>query len=853
MKDLLRSTSMAVLAAMLASPAVALAQDASAVSPAAATPDDIIVTGTRRTDRSVKESAAPIDVFTQADLETQPSADLNAVLRTLVPSFNTARFAGVLSDGSGFVRPPTLRGLPPDEVLVLVNGKRRHRSALVQLNGGSLAGGSQAVDLSQIPTIALERVEVLRDGAAAQYGSDAIAGVMNFTLKRNREGIAMDARYGQYYKGDGKNIQLSGNIGLPLGPDGFLSVSGEYVHSGQTSRGGQRPGAYAMLLSHPELVGKVDDPVQKFGDPKLETYRTFVNGGISLDDNTDLYFFGNYGHSKNEAQFNYRQPYSGLGPDANGEGNSTPYGASSVYNPIYLDQLADGTWDVNGRTFTFHEIYPNGYTPRFRAKITDISGTAGVKGEFDFGLTYDVSASYGQSRVEYRMGESLNLSMGPDSPTAFYMGSLEERETNFNADFSYPLEVGLASPLTIAFGAEHRNEAYEIGIGDPASYTVGIYNVQHLSNGGVATQAASTNGFPGFGPSVAINDSRNSYSAYLDLEADITTALTLGAAARYEHYSDFGSTTNFKGTARYAFSKALALRGTVSTGFRAPTVGQLFTTAGITGFQGASPTEFITLPAYNPAAQLYGAKPLKPEKSFNLSGGVVFDPTDNLSVTLDYYNIRVKDRLGLSASNSITTDAQREALRLAGLTNWATVGSLNYFANGFKTRTQGVDFVASHRLTTDWGRFNTTLAANYNTTKVLSFDPTIVDARKKGNLEKQLPKLRGTLTENWSSGKFALTGRAIYYHHYTVFDFSGSPRRFGAEVTFDLEARYALTENFTLAVGGENILDNYPDKDIRPGNWWVHTQSQANGARYPDQSPFGYNGGFWYVRASARF
>lgn len=824
----------------------ALAQDA-VPQDGAAPGGDIIVTGTRRTDRSVKESTAPVDVFTQADLETQPSADLNAVLRTLVPSFNTQRFAGVLSDGSGFVRPPTLRGLAPDQVLVLVNGKRRHRSALVQLNGGSLAGGSQAVDLSQIPTIALERVEVLRDGAAAQYGSDAIAGVMNFTLKKNREGFALDTRYGQYYKGDGSNVQIAGNIGLPLGPDGFLSISGEYVKSGQTSRGGQRPGVVAMLLSHPELVGSVDDPVQKFGDPKLETYRTFVNGGITLSDHAEMYFFGNYGHSKNEAQFNYRQPYGGVGPDG------ANYGASSVYNPIYLDQLSDGTWDANGRTFTFHDIYPNGYTPRFKAKITDISGTAGVKGTLDFGLTYDLSASYGQSRVEYRMGESINLSMGPDSPTSFYMGSLEERETNFNADFSYPLEIGIASPLTIAFGAEHRNEAYEIGIGDPASYEVGIYNVQRLSNGQVATQAASTNGFPGFSPSVAVNDSRSSYSLYLDVEGDLTKALTLGAAARYEHYSDFGSTTNFKASARYEFSPAIALRGTASTGFRAPTVGQLYTSAGITGFIGANPTEFVTLPASSAAAQLYGSRPLKPEKSFNLSGGLVLDPTDNLTITVDYYNIRVKDRLGLSGSVSISTDAQRQALRAAGLVNWATVGSLNYFANGFKTRTQGIDMVMSHRLETGLGRFNTTLAGNYNNTKVLSFDPVVVDARKRGNIEDQLPKLRGTLSENWSSGPLSVTARAIYYHHYTVIASDNSARRFGAETTFDLEARYAINDHVTVAVGGENIFDNYPDKDIRAGNWWDFTQSQANGARYPDQSPFGYNGGFWYVRVNTRF
>jgi iron complex outermembrane receptor protein len=848
------TSSSAIAVAMLAA-IPAQAQEATAPV------DDIIVTGTRRTDRSVLESTAPVDVLSSSDLQTQSSGDMNNILRSLIPSFNVGRFVGINSDGSGFVRPPTLRGLPPDQILVLVNGKRRHRSALVQLNGGPLASGAQGPDVSQIPTIAIERIEVLRDGAAAQYGSDAIAGVINYTLRKADHGVDARVRYGQYYEGDGKNYQASLNVGLPLGPEGFINTSGEFLDSGYTSRGGQRIGGQAVSLSRPDLT--TANPVQRIGDPKVRSYRLFSNAGFNITDDSEVYLFANYGLSNQEFQFNYRQPVTAVGPAQSGVGTAT-YNRSSVFNPIYLDLLPNGTYDAAGRTFSLLSIYPNGFTPYFKGKVTDVAITGGYKGTHSTGITYDLSASYGQSRIEYNMENSINSSLGPDSPTTFYMGALEQRETNFNADFAYPLELGLATPITIAVGGEHRTEAYEIGLGDYASYAAGPYTVQRLNNGTTVTQAPGTSGFPGYSPNFAVNNSRKSYAAYIDVEGDLLENFTVGIAGRHEHFSDFGNTTNGKISARYAFTPAIAIRGAASTGFRAPTPGQLFTTAGITGFIGSNPTDNLTLPATNPAALAFGASPLVPEKSTNLSGGVVLTPGGGFSLTLDYYNIKVRDRMGLASYFQITSDAEREILRQAGLTNWATVGQVRYFANGFETRTQGVDLTASHRLSTDLGTFQTTLAVNYNAAKVLSRNPRVVDAVREGNIEEGLPKWRATLTENWSVGRFSITGRGYYYGKFNSWALpaNGGNLKVGQEFVADLEVRYQINDTFALAVGGENIFDNYPERNIRsrgvysgpqPSNWYESTQAAVDGARYIDSSPFGYNGGFWYVRATANF
>lgn len=836
-------------------------------TPEEAPPEDIVVVGTRRTDRTVAESAVPVDVFDSATLGQQAPADMNTVLRNLIPSFNVGRF--VSSDGSAIVRPATLRGLPPDEVLVLVNGKRRHRSALVQLAGGSLAAGSQGVDLAQIPAIAIDRIEVLRDGAAAQYGSDAIAGVINYGLKRNREGGSLTARYGQFYAGDGENIQVAGNVGLGLG-DGFVSISGEYVKAQQTSRGGQRIGAFALAAARPDLAEDIRDPVQLRGDPAIESGRIFVNGGLPLGEKDELYFFGNWGRSHSEIDFNYRQPVTVTGPNRFGTGNATYGYASGVYETLYLDRLANGNYDANGRTFNFTSVFPAGFTPRFIGDVDDLSAAVGYRGETGFGLKYDLSASYGQSRIDFSMNDTVNPSMGPDSPTDFYLGRLEQRETNFNADFVQTANIGIASPLTIAFGLEAREEAYSIGLGDPASYEVGPFAFRRVQRTDGTTftvvQQVGANAFPGYGPDATIDRSRQSFAGYLDIEGDVTEALTLAGAIRYEHFADFGGTTNIKGTARYAFSPGVAVRAAASTGFRAPTPGQSYTTNIATAFVGGNPVETATLPPSSPAAQLFGARALAPETSVNLSGGIVLTPVRALTVTIDAYQIDVSDRIGMSGNFDITTQAQRDQLRTLGVENWASLGRLRYFTNAFDTRTRGIDLVLNHVTGTDYGRFNTVFAMNYNRTEVTAFNPTIITRERRGDIENLTPRVRANLSESWSDGPLAVTARAQYYGPITSFDLpaNGGDKRFGSEVMFDLEVSYQVTRAIRVAVGAENLFDNYPDRDFRATggtgaggtplqNYFLATDATVAGDRYLGNAPTGFNGGFWYARAQLTF
>jgi iron complex outermembrane receptor protein len=861
----------ALAAALLAGAAPAVAQTAPGDPGSAGTPseeavsagDAIIVTGTRRTDRTVAESASPIDVFTPADVVRQGSADTNQILQNLVPSFSVQRYA--IGDGSSFVRPPNLRGLPPDETLVLLNGKRRHRSALVQLGGGSLSEGSQAADLNQIPAIAIGRIEVLRDGASAQYGSDAIAGVINIGLRENDRGLTGYLRYGQFYEGDGEDYQAAANLGLGLGDFGFLSISGEYLDSAPTSRGVTRVGALAVQQMFPNL--DVRDPAQRWGNPGVEAVRLFANGGIDLGPDSEIYFFGNYGHSYQEESFNYRQPYavSVTGPD----GSPQTIGQAGIFAPIYLDQLANGNYDAEGETFSFLEFYPGGFTPWFFGTIDDVSLTAGYRGTLGFGLSYDISASYGQNRLKYSMIDTLNASMGPASPQEVTPGYLEQRETNFNADFSYPVEIGFASPLTLAFGAETRRESYELGLGDEASWAIGPYAVQVVERDDGTTfnvsQPVGSNGFPGYGPSIAGSSSRRSYAAYVDVETDVTDALSLGLAGRFEHFTDFGDTTTGKISARYEFSPAIAVRGTASTGFRAPSPGQVNTSSIATTFDPGNPNpiESATLPVTDPAAQFFGATPLTPEKATNLSAGLVLTPLDGATLTVDYYNIKVRDRIG--TSQPVTIDALgdpaavREQLRLLGVANYLSLGEVAYLTNAFDTRTEGVDVVGSYVLRTEGGSFNTTIGFNYNKTTVTDRKQQtvagetsfIIGDERVFNMQNILPKYRVVVTETWTLDPFSVLVRGNYYSSYAAQD-GGLAQRFSGEIVFDLEATYSFNEQVSLTLGAQNIFDNYPERDER-GGVYPSTGGLFAGNVYPDFSPFGFNGGFVYGRLGFTF
>ncbi|WP_140419293.1 TonB-dependent receptor plug domain-containing protein, partial [Sphingobium sp. Z007] len=794
-----------------------LAQDAPPQAAAAEPGQTIIVTGTRRTDRTVAESPTPIDVYSGVELQKQGTADMNQVIQNLVPSFSVARYA--IGDGSSFVRPPNLRGLAPDQTLVLINGKRMHRSALVQIGANAQSAGAHSADLAQVPAIAVRAVEVLRDGASAQYGSDAIAGVINMTLRDDTDGISGYARYGQFYRGDGEDYQLALNGGFKLGDSGFINISGEYVNAAKTSRGVTRAGA-ALLAQEQPNIG-VPKLAQRYGNPAMESYRFFVNGGFDLGDDSSVYFFGNYGHSFQEESFNYRQSVDTAGVDI--EGNS--FGKNGIFSDIFTDfdnslpgvqsgaaggnVYAPNDYEVSAiharagsvvRDYTkvatcsdplvqnWSCVYPGGFTPIFFGKIDDISGTVGYKGKLGFGLNYDISGSYGQSTLRYTMNGTMNPSLGITSPTEFYLGKLEQRETLVNADFSYPWEVGFASPITIAFGGQYFRESYELGLGDAASYAIGQYTgnlVFHQDGTPVFTDRLNTafnsalpvgpgnyqyeqlgtaqpvgaNGFPGYGPSIAGESSRNSKGIYIDIEGDITEQLSFGIAGRYEHLSDFGNSTTGKFSARYAVvPDIVALRGTVATGFRAPTPGQVNSSSIATGFNPGNPNaiESMTLPVTSPVAAFLGATPLKPEESVSFSLGTVFTPAPGFTLSIDYYNIKVKDRIGTSGTFEIT-NAQRPTLQSLGLANYATVNEVQFLTNAFDTRTQGIDVVGSYRFATDtMGSFNTTLAFNYNKTKVIARNRDIVSDVRVAQLEKTLPKTRVILTENWNSGPFSV-------------------------------------------------------------------------------------------------
>ncbi|SNT18949.1 iron complex outermembrane recepter protein [Azospirillum sp. RU38E] len=774
--------------------------------------DEIIVTGTRVANRTATESLAPIDVFSPADMEKQAFSDTNDILRTLVPSFNVSRNA--ISDGSTFVRPPTLRGLPPDQTLVLVNGKRRHRSALVQLGGGALAAGAQAPDLAQIPAIALKQVEVLRDGASAQYGSDAIAGVMNFQLKDAAEGGTAEIQYGSTYEGDGDNVKTAANVGLALGPNGFFNLSAEYSQNDPTNRGVQDPRAPATKK----------DLAMNWGSPDAEALRIVFNSGIDLTENKSIYLFGNYGRSKSNGSFFYRPP-------------STDHAVNGPVLPVAGDP--DG--------FTFREWFPEGFTPRFYGDLRDASLVGGFKHELESGLVYNVSGSYGRSQLDYDLKNTVNPSLGPASPREFYVGRLVQEETSANIDLAYPVEIGLASPMNLAVGTEFHREVYEISPGDTASYTVGPYaSYRDPVTGAQLGMPIGSNGYPGFRPEDSGQFARDNIAFYVDTETDITEAFTLGVAGRYEDFDYFGSTFNWKVSGRYELTDDFALRGSVNTGFRAPTPGQSQTSSVQTYFPAgsSSPVARGTYPAASTVAQYFGAKPLKEEESTNFAGGFVAKVAD-ISLTADYYNIKVKDRIALSGDFNPTA-ADRTALAALGVPGANTLGAVNYFTNAFNTRTQGVDVVANTSVEVGDGKLDLTAAANYNKTKVIKRNASVIGDNRVADLEKQLPKVRGNFSAIYSIGEFSILGRASYYSKFT--DTDNYAKTFGSEWLFDTEVSYTFYEQVTLSVGAQNLFDNYPDKLNKTA-----AGTYAVGQVYPDTSPIGYDGGTYYVRLKVAF
>ena len=670
------------------------AGSASAQEGATSSEDVIVVTGTRRAARSAADSPAPIDVIGSEELLDQADTDLQNILRTSVPSFNVN--TQPISDAATLVRPANLRGLPPDSTLVLVNNKRRHRASVITFLGGGLADGAHGADISVIPAIALSQVEVLRDGASSQYGSDAIAGVMNFILRDDAEGGQLEAEWGTSYEGDGTQWSVAGNLGLPLGSDGFVNISAEYGETDATSRSVQRDDAAALVAAGNTAVA---NPAQIWGQPNVrDDFTIFINSGLKLNEAAEVYAFGNYSGRSTEGGFFFRNPTNRggvfAGPLVNPvTGAADPGGVPSVLvgdlstantgdcpagipltnggglipNPTILAAVS-ATTPAGLNCFSFVEMFPGGFTPRFGGELEDKSIVLGVRGELPWGsgLTYDVSYTHGQNDIDFFINNTINASLGPNTPTSFNPGGYSQTDENFNLDFSYGLDLGLASPLNVAFGAEHRSETFEIRAGDQASWQLGP-----LSSPGGAYPAgqgfsSSSNGFGGFTPEIAGSTTQENYAVYLDLEADVTDQLVLQGAVRHEDFYDtYGGTTNYKIGGLYHFTDAFTMRATWSTGFHAPTAGQANVTNVTTQFNGVALVDLGTIPLSSGAGQFIadrlaldpGVRPtLTPEESENFTIGAGFR-AGGIDVTVDYFNIQVTDRIALSDAQDFVAAA----------------------------------------------------------------------------------------------------------------------------------------------------------------------------------------------------
>ena len=782
-------TSFIAMAAVLSSPARA---DDSAASDTAE--DVIIVTGTREATRTQFESVAPVDVLSKELVGSSVSGDLNDRLAQLLPSFNVQRLPA--ADGQAFVRPATLRGLSADQTLVLVNGHRYHRSALL----GSR--GAQAADLASIPNLAIGQVEVLRDGASAQYGSDAIAGVINIILDET-PGMRFFSQFSEYYEGDGKEYLIGARGGIELDDRGFISFSGEWNDQAATSRTRQRPDAIAFQAANPTLA--VPNPVQRWGQPDLTTVKGAANLRYELAPEAEIHALAIAQSGEGVTDFNWRNPAT----------------TGSVFNP-----------SAAFPGFTFRSIYPTGFTPRFGTEYEDLHLSAGLGGVLSDNVTYDLTASFGKSTIDYFLNESLNASLGPNSPTSFYLGQLQQRELTFNADFVYRLDVGTADPVNVAFGGEHRKETYEVGLGDPASYAIGP--------GAATGLAPNSNGFPGFGPLQAGTFDQTSKAGYVDLEWKPTDVLTLGAAGRYEDYESFGDNFTYKFGIRVEPAKGFALRGSLSTGFRAPTPGQLNTRAVTQGLDTRTLQIFNTgrLSPSDPLAIALGASPLRPEKSNTKSVGVAWQAGGGFGITADLYRIKVRDRFGESATFAVP----------ATFPNPNRFTSVRYFTNDFATRTSGLDVVLSYNAPLGLGRVNATAAYNYNETKVVSgTTAAIANATQLRIFQERLPRHNGTATLGYAVGPVDFLARGRYYGPWT--DVSGNAtgelfQRFGSMALFDASIAVRMAQHFTVRFGAENLFNTFPDEA---------TNQSVRGLIYSRNAPYDTDGGQYYVRLDVRF
>ena len=818
--------------------------------------EQVVVTGTRVANRSALDTAVPVDVVAGEQLQNGGVNEVNQALSVALPSYNFPRPG--LADGTDTIRPATLRGLAPDQTLVLVNGKRRHAASLVNVNG-TIGRGSSAVDLNTIPNSIVQSIEVLRDGASAQYGSDAIAGVLNLRLREARDGGDVSLTYGwrdstydtptgtpdgripttvppadrptptwsapsvlSRSVSDGETLTASAWKGLPLGESGFVTIAAEYKDQEHTERGG-----WDARRQYPLLPGNVYDPRETafdrfnswYGEPDLDQKTIFVNAGYDFSTGAHMYGWASYQDRDAKAPGFYR--------------------------------LAD---DPSNRNVI--EIYPDGYLPFIAPEVTDYSAAYGIRwnlGEWDM----DSSLVYGKNKMEFTVENSLNRSLGTASPTRFDAGGFDYDQLVLNISGVRGVAVGaFSSPLNVAVGVEARREEYSIFAGEPDSYI----------NGGVLLNgqptASGSQVFAGFRPTNAGSEDRTAVGAYVDLEANVTEQFLASVAVRGEHYSDFGENLSGKLALRYDFTPNFALRASVQNGFRAPSLQQQFFQTTSTNFIGGIPFDVTTFPATDPIAQALGAQELDPEESLGFSVGAVLR-LGEVDITIDAYRIDIDDRIVLS--ENLTSAAVRTFLTQQGFIG---VGGGRFFINGVDTETQGVDVVVNWPLETGAGRFDFTFTANYNDTEVtdvpvtaelaaLNPPPVVFDRFNILTFEEGTPKDKLSAQVNWTLDRIGATLRVIRYGDVLSPDSAatfasvaaGTPVNdieLGAKTLLDLEGRFDVTDNIRVALGAENLLDEYPDPNTPAANP-TGTQSFSN------YSPFGRSGRFVYGRIGFRF
>lgn len=851
------ATAVSVAAALsIAGAQQVCAQESDSGSSASSVLEEVVTLGTRSAKpRSVTDSPAPVDVISGDDFSNQGDIDTSNLIRNVVPSYNVNDQP--ISDAGTLVRAANLRGLAPDHTLLLVNGKRRHRASVITWLGYGINDGAQGPDTAAIPALALKSVEVLRDGAAAQYGSDAVAGVLNFNLKDSDSEGAFEVKFGQYSEGDGDLLSVAVNQGFSLGDNGFLNVTAEYSSSDPTDRAIQRADAAQLIAAGYQ---NVPEPAMVWGLPEVsDDIKLWANFGGELTDGVELFGQANYNSKEVVGGFYYRNPtnrggvYSADGGETLLIGDLTPGPVGQDNSAFSLLGTGDGidcpTVAVNGvipdpaafaqvqadpNCFSFQETITGGFTPNFGGDVSDNSLLVGLRGETNAGLNWSVSAYYGKHESEFFINNTVNASLGPNTPRDFQLGAYSQTDTNLNADFSY----AVSDKLNLAFGAEYRSEEFGISPGQLQSYIDGGLGAQGFST--------SSNGFPGFAPAISGDFERTNTAVYLDAEWDASDDLLLTAAVRFEDFDDFGSTTNFKVGGNWTVSDGFGIRSTVSTGFKAPTPGQSNASNITTAFDATTLTLVNrgVIPSTSPAAVLKGGTQLQPEESTSFTLGTYFT-LGAFDFTIDYFDVDVDDRLNLSSNFNLTA-ADRVTLAGQGI-DASDISEFRFFTNQFDTNTSGIDIVVSTE--TDWlgGSTKWNLAYNNTETEVTRRNAALFDDTRLKALEDGVPDTRWNLSANHLVNDWRFLARLSYYGEY--FDEQAGGSNFDANTLLDLEAAYSFTDQMTVTLGARNVTDETGCSTDECGG----TPSSALGLPSSQFTPFGFSGAFYYLKLNYDF